>query len=364
MIKKERLILWGTGKVASCCMKNKDFIFSENEIVMIVDNNQKNKYFWGKEISSPESIKNKEFDKIVVLANKENFNEIEHYLLSELKVEKEKIVNYYFFAKRLLIEKYKNSEEKDIQDIISYLHTNDLSVFNYDYIKKYDNMKIAVLWDCEAELFYVNHCGKRMYFSKKFDTIEKVQMYYHGLCIEQDKKSPHLYMDNIIKVRQGDVVLDIGVAEGNFSLEVIDKVSKLYLIEYDKEWIEALKWTFADYQDKVVFMENYIADYKGIGGIDKLDNLISEQVDFIKMDIEGGEFEALKGSKELMERSGNIKGAICVYHKDSAELMVRSILKESGCTCKQSTGYMWYPVGEKQLFISPVLRRGIIRFEK
>jgi predicted RNA methylase len=41
-----------------------------------------------------------------------------------------------------------------------------------------------------------------------------------------------------------DVVADLGAAEGNFSLSIINKVKKIYIFEYDKEWVEALKAPF------------------------------------------------------------------------------------------------------------------------
>ncbi len=48
--------------------------------------------------------------------------------------------------------------------------------------------------------------------------------------------------------------------------------------------------------------------------IDIIDNLIDEKVDFIKMDIEGAEQDAIEGAKETIEKYSPIL-AICIYHK-------------------------------------------------
>lgn len=47
--------------------------------------------------------------------------------------------------------------------------------------------------------------------------------------------------------------------------------------------------------------------------VDKLDNIINEKIDLLKMDIEGAELPALKGAETLMLTSRPIL-AISVYH--------------------------------------------------
>ena len=49
---------------------------------------------------------------------------------------------------------------------------------------------------------------------------------------------PHRYINGDIRVEQGDVIVDAGVQEGNFSLRYIEKASKAYLFECDKRWIK------------------------------------------------------------------------------------------------------------------------------
>ena len=72
--------------------------------------------------------------------------------------------------------------------------------------------------------------------------------------------SPHRYLTESFTIGQNDVLADIGAAEGNFSLAVIEKVKKIYIFEYDQEWIEALRATFAPWSDKVEIINKFVSD--------------------------------------------------------------------------------------------------------
>ena len=135
------------------------------------------------------------------------------------------------------------------------------------------------------------------------------------------------------------------------------------MIETDNDWIKALKCTFKKYMDKVVIINKFVSDYT-FGSIDTLDNLINEKVNFIKMDIEGCESEALLGASQLIEQSDKLCCAVCAYHRDNDEVCINEIAKNLGMKGYSVKGYMWYPVGRKQCYISPVFRRGVIRYEK
>lgn len=272
---------------------------------------------------------------------------------------------------------YKNLDNQEIKDIVSYINLNGINFINYEFVNKYKNFYIKPIRDNLKGLFYIMYKGKRMYFSKDFDTVEKVRQYYRMLCIEQEEASPHCYLNNNFNVNYGDVVVDVGAAEGNFSLEVIDKVKQLYIFEYDDLWIEALKATFEPYKDKVQIIKRYVSNTNNKKSItlDKFFKNREKKIDFIKMDIEGEEPNALKGAVNLLKNNSNMKLAVCVYHNLEDENKVRHILKDISTTKAKiqrrrqneysinANGYVVFIYSKKRLK-PPYLTRGVLRIQR
>lgn len=67
----------------------------------------------------------------------------------------------------------------------------------------------------------------------------------------------------------------------------------------------------ADSQEEMQL--NCAHDYQALN-INTLDNLVKEKVDFIKLDIEGDEQDALKGARDIIHKHHPVL-AVCVYHK-------------------------------------------------
>lgn len=182
--------------------------------------------------------------------------------------------------------------------------------------------------------------------------------------MEQDADSPHRYQTETFHVCKHDVVFDIGVAEGNFALDVIDMVDKLYLLEADKEWIKALKYTFEPYKDKVEIIDAIVGD--GSGESTAIDFLADgKKVDFIKMDIEGYEIQALWGAKRTLEQN-DVRLDICAYHHADDEKEIKKLLEEFGYQTETSEGYtvlITEQFWEKEV-ICPKLVKGLIRGRK
>jgi 16S rRNA A1518/A1519 N6-dimethyltransferase RsmA/KsgA/DIM1 with predicted DNA glycosylase/AP lyase activity len=61
-------------------------------------------------------------------------------------------------------------------------------------------------------------------------------------------------------VSEGDIVVDVGAAEGNFALSVVEKANKVYIIEGNAAWCDALRQTFLPYKEKVEIIQKFLSD--------------------------------------------------------------------------------------------------------
>ena len=271
------------------------------------------------------------------------------------------IQNEFFLLKIKLIDKYKDSNDEEIKEILKYWIYNDLNIFG----TYYNTMSTCnkVFRDEDNGFPYIEFDGKRMYYPKDYNEFKLIdgKEYIIDILSEQGEKSPHLYIDGDIQISKGDVLVDAGVCEGNFALRYIDIVDKVYLVECDDKWMEALKLTFKPYNDKVIFCNKMLTDKDDEDSI-SLDTLVKGRVDFIKMDIEGAEAKTLLGGKSVFAEN-NIKCAICSYHKHGDEQSIKNILDSYGYKNWTSKGYMIFVYGE-DIFRNPEVRRGIVYGKK
>ena len=358
-----KIFIWGTGWRAQQVLTQYN-LSGQYDIIGFVDNNR-NKWgmdFLGKKIHEPAVLQKIQFDKVFILVDKYEgiACQIREMLGEELT---DRIENYKYFYKQQLIARYEESDDPEIQEVLRYVREKDLQIFNYDFADTYKNLQIETVFDTDCGMYYVCHGDKRLYFAKSLDTSEKVIEYYRQLLIEQDEQSPHRYVTESFCVGEGDVVIDAGAAEGIFALESIDKVSRIYLVEADPKWIEALEKTFMDYRDKVVIIPQYLTSMNS-GILSTLDSLIEEPVNFIKMDIEGNEWDALLGAEKLICKSEDLKCAICSYHTDFDEILIRDTLGKYGMECSVSRGYMWFHLCRKTSYVSTKFCHGIVRASK
>lgn len=266
-----------------------------------------------------------------------------------------------------IIEYYKDTNDLEIKEIIEYMKKSKvLNVFNYEEMDNYyKNLEIESGYDEKNKLYYVIHCGKKMYMNSRFTTQKKAEDYYKGLLKEQYINSPHRYLTQNFNLNNSKCLVDCGGAEGIFTLENIDLVEKAYIFECDEEWIKALKLTFKDYENKVQIVEKFVSDENNECEmtLDRLQEIIEEKIDFIKMDIEGAEIKALTGAKQLLKNNKDLKLVLCCYHKQNDERDMRDILKDY--QVETTKGYMlfWYNEGLNSLK-EPYFRRGILRAVK
>ena len=250
----------------------------------------------------------------------------------------------------------------DEREVIEYLKKNAITVFPYDFQEKYDKESIPVFLDSINKLRYVMHDNKKLYFKRSYSE-NKIKSLYHGLLLDQDKQSPHLYLTERFALDAKDVIADIGAAEGNFSLANVEKVKKIYLFECDDEWIEALEATFNPWKDKVEICNKFVSNTDSVNCI-TLDNFTKTHPDisFLKVDIEGEEGNFLEGSQSFLHSKSPLKIAICTYHKEEDQEVFTAILKENHFEVETSTGFMIFIHDTK--IKAPFLRRGLLRAQK
>ena len=255
----------------------------------------------------------------------------------------------------------KGSLSPEILEGINYLKSHKYSPFPYKWTQKYDNLLTEVFRDEKLNRYYILFDGKNMYFPARF-TESQVIWAARSIYKEQDPKSPHLYLTSDFQVDADSIVIDAGVAEGNFALAVVEKVKRLYLIESDAEWMDSIKLTFAPWKEKVVFVEKFMSDVDG-ETTTSLDSFIKPDADekyFIKMDIEGFEQNALAGMKNLAASGCPVKMNVCTYHQPNALNEIEAIVKEYGFKYQVSDGYvLFFQPGEQ-----PSFRKVLIRAEK
>ncbi len=249
-----------------------------------------------------------------------------------------------------------NDEQREI---VKYLENNEIRIFPYSFHFNYSPDKIEVFYDKELSMRFVLQDGRRLYFKKRWKE-KKIKQAYSDLMREQDINSPHRYLAGTLTAGSNDVVADIGAAEGNFSLAVIEEVRKIYLFEYDNEWIEALKATFAPWPEKVEIIDKYVGDHNDDSHI-RFDTFFESKKDvtFLKIDVDGAEEVVLNSCKGLFSISQPLKIALCTYHKNDDEKKLTSTLKDYGFLVTPSKGYMINYYDKKMK--APYLRRGLIR---
>ena len=160
-----------------------------------------------------------------------------------------KHINHYFDHNVAKKEEYR----QEIRFLNESSNTSNIRtfIFPYSFVSRHRSEDVEVNVDNETGLLYVMHSGKKLFYNRDYTTKEGVQRRYNSVCIEQDEQSPHRYLSKTFNIDDNSVVADIGAAEGNFSVDIIDRARMLYVFEPDAKWVEALSKTFEPWKHKV-----------------------------------------------------------------------------------------------------------------
>ena len=273
--------------------------------------------------------------------------------------------------KREIFRAFSDSADAEIQELLRNIKKQgDIRLFNYPFADQYSADAINVYKGDGGYRYVCYPCaggGQRVYFPAEWCD-ERIREACSLLLTEQDAKSPHCYVMEGFEVPEDAVVLDCGVAEGNFSVSIADRAKHIYLFEGAPEWQTPLELTFARWRDKVTIVPKYISDIDE-GDFMSLDTFIQEhglynEKVYIKMDIEGYEEKALQGLRRSIDKIKNLRMAICTYHsQQSKDNILRLFEDDSRFEWKLSRGYMilnnFY---DKPQF--PYIRKGVLFVKK
>lgn len=278
------------------------------------------------------------------------------------KVIEAKKQRHYNNIKSRILDYYRinPTQDTDINAALKFLKSNELSVFPYPFFLNYKTKEVKVFRNDNSGLPYVLHFGKKLFFKCSWTDSHIIDA-YRFLLAEQDKHSGHCYLTEDYILDDGSVVVDVGAAEGIFCLHKIESIKHIYLIETDKEWIEALQETFKPWKDKITIINKFISDKDSEQHM-KLDSYFKEiPVDFLKIDVDGAEEELIRGAEFVI--SNRVKKlAICTYHKNQDYNDFSKYLTQKNYGIHPSDGYMLFYFDEH--FQPPYFRRGLIRAVK
>ncbi len=263
---------------------------------------------------------------------------------------KRKINNFYLLNKSKIID-------SALLSSLQYYLNNELSVFPYLFKNEYNKLEFTVT--NENGFNYILFNGYKMYFKQNWSVLS-CKSYIKTLLVEQDARSPHCYCTDNFYVNNDETLLDIGAAEGNFSLLSINKAKEIYMFEYNIDWYKALEKTFEPFTEKIQLFNKKV-DNKSTSNSIKLDDLpeLYTKKLFIKMDVEGSEKAIFKGMEKLLATNKNIRIAVCTYHGYNDAVEFENYFKQLGFKTEFSTGYMLYYFAKD--LKPPYLRKGVLR---
>ena len=266
------------------------------------------------------------------------------------------------YLKKKILKEYSHSSDKEIIEIISNINENGIKIISSTLSRDYKEDEIEVLFDEALKLKYVNYKkGKPIYFKKKWSK-SRIQKALNQLYIEQDINSPHRYLTDDFNVDKETIVADIGCAEANFSLDIVDKVKHIYLFETNNVWEEPLNATFRKYKDKITIVNKKFSNTDSKNSINGSKFLKEKGVSFLKIDVDGHEDEVISNLEELISESKKMKIALCTYHSNDDFNKYSKLLQKYNYSIAHSKGYMIFYWDKK--LDKPYLRRGVLRAKK
>lgn len=270
------------------------------------------------------------------------------------------------YVRRCMIENY-NNIPSIYKPYINNVFKKGVSFYcgGVQYVNEFS--KSDVKFDESNGFRYVMFFGKRLYMRNDI-SVEKIVKIANDLATEQQEHSPHRYLADDFNVCNGDIVFDVGAAEGNFSLCISDVAREIHVFEYDDKWIEALHKTFDELPTKIKIVKGYVSNVTSDNNksltIDDycIQNGI-EKIDFLKVDVEGAEQDLLEGARKMINGKRIEKICIATYHKIDDFEKIKEKLIGRGYKVQGSEGYLLFSHISKRIedVRPPYLAKGLMR---
>ncbi len=227
---------------------------------------------------------------------------------------------------------------------------------------------------CFIDSYYKGLIKRKLNYQYMYDNINLFQQTYNWMTDKNSKRTminylnghvnlktfpmestkdiyPQYFTKDIIKFIDDEVFLDCGAYDGDtirsFYNQTNAKYKKIYAFEPDKKMITVLSNNIQNIPNCLLMQIGVYSEDKKIGfnnagcgtitsfptddetdciQVAKIDNVISDKVTFIKMDIEGSELAALMGAAQTIKKY-KPKLAICVYHKAEDLISIPQYIK-------------------------------------
>ncbi len=230
-------------------------------------------------------------------------------------------------------------EVKKYLDDNGYIHLNYLSLFRYSWL---DLVEPPFMLDFRQD-FLENEAQYQKTYDlladeKSKEVFEKVINFKMSFDLKfmegfTNNHEEQYFDKEILPELKNIRFVDGGGYVGDTVKEVIKNYpdfEKIYCIEPNDLHLKIAKRDFGD-NENIEFVncglgakkesntteqkdQNNCDHHYQAQNIDTIDNLINEPVDYIKLDIEGAEQDALDGAKETIKKYHPVL-AVCVYHK-------------------------------------------------
>ena len=233
-----------------------------------------------------------------------------------------------------------------------FINKNNVSFF--ELIKFLFKLKVAsiankfiknITHNEDYEITFTN-LNKKLFWPSKFSISRLNQVVAESF----DTEDWHYYQKEHTEINPGEIILDIGTAEGLLPISVIDKCEHIYMIEPSKLFCNCLNKTFSEYKEKTTIFNVAVGNSDGTINFDEnsLDGMISnvnsattqeiaihkidtlfnknQPITYLKADIEGFELEMLKGAEQTI-KNNKPKIAITTYHTQNNPKEIIDLIK-------------------------------------